>query len=247
MKLRFSILLFIGLSFSALAQETPMDYKNILTEEPKNTTMDKKFLVSLSGGLGMRTGIFLDGLSSVNQDFQRKLNFGYQGEFQANYYLKDRWGFGLIASYFGAQSSGKFEQYSPEMNHQHGFDSKQNDMTLYIGPALTGRLFYKKYSFRYSFTAGAHMYNSELTWTDEMGSRSTKVNGLTWSVGTNVQLGYEIMDKMELFACSSYYFGLINQADRTDLGGNKTHVALKNEDRIDISRFSLGIGANYSF
>jgi hypothetical protein len=234
-------LLFSSISFAQL------DYAKILGDTSKST--EKPFSIALHGGIGLRTGVFLDGEREFNKDFARRLNYGYHVEFQTSYFLKPNWGVGLVANLYGAQSSGNYEMANDVNSDVVINKTTQTDRLIFIGPALVGRYNYKKFNLQYSFAVGVQSYMSEMKW-DEMStakSFKSEFNGFTWSLGGNIQIGYQVMENINVFICPTYYFGLLNKGDFTGPDNKKTEITLKNEDRIDVSRFSIGLGASYSF
>ncbi len=245
MKIIAGLAFFLSMSSISFGQ---LDYAKILGDTASKPN-DKKFNIALQVGAGTRTGVFLERERENNRDFNRRLNYGFHLEFQPTYFIKSNWGVGLVANMYCAQSTGNYEMTNDQNPDIVIRKSTQTDAILFVGPALVGRYEYEKFRLQYSVAGGVQAYGSEMKWDEPSAGKSykTQVMAATWSVGANLHIGYQVMEGLHVFLSPAYYFGLVNRAEFKAVNDEKMTRNLKGEDRIDLSRFSLGLGASYSF
>lgn len=245
MKFIASLVCFLTVSSLSFAQ---LDYAKILGDTA-SAKKEKKINIAVQFGAGTRTGVFLESERENNRDFARMLNYGFHVQVQPTYFLRPNWGIGLVASVYGARSTGNYETAGESGTAPLVQKASQTDGISFAGLAWVGRYKHNKFSLQYSFAGGVQAYMSELKVDNALTGRQdkTRFEGLTWSVGTNLHIGYQVIENLDVFISPSYYFGLVDKGRIIGLDDSKTDVNLKGEERIDVSRFSLGLGAAYNF
>ncbi len=225
-----------------------LDYAKILGDTASGKK-HKKFSIAVQFGAGTRTGVFLQSERENNRDFAEMLNYGFSVQVQPTYFISPNWGIGVVANMYGARSTGNYETAGESGTAPLVQKASQTDGISFAGLAWVGRHRHNKFSLQYSFSGGIQAYVSEFK-VDNVATgkqEKTRFEGLTWSVGTNLHIGYEVMENLDVFISPSYYFGLVDRGNIIAPDDSKTKIHLKGEDRIDVSRFTLGIGAAYNF
>jgi len=234
----------LGFGFQSFAQT---DYTKILSDTAADMNKSK-FSLSLSGGVGFRTGKDLDLINSDYRDFEKKLNIGYTIQFEPKYFITKKIGLGLFVNAFIAKATGDVSLLVNSVSGERlNINATQNDMMLYVGPSVSGRYFYDKFYSGYSFTAGVQGYQSKFAATIINRSLNGKEIGWNWAVGGNLEMGYNINNDFSIFIAANYFYNLISKSEKTGLDGEVTTENYKDEDKVDASRFGLGLGVNYRF
>ncbi len=233
----------IGFGFSALAQT---DYSKILTDSISDPEKSK-FSISLSSGIGLRTGSDVEFSNPGTKEFDKQLNTGLAIQLQPTYFITKKIGLGLLANVFFANAEGIVNITNEISGERITIDATQNDVMLFVGPAISGRYFYDKFYSGYSFAVGAQTYQSKLSTDFNNVTNDFKAFRWNWSLGTNLEMGYNINRDFSVFAKVNYFYSLINKIELTDPDGSVEKRTLKDEDREDTSRFGLGLGINYKF
>lgn len=203
------------------------------------TAIHSKFRIALNAGFSQLLAKTSESASPQNRSYISELKSGYHYGLDAAYFISKDLGFGMKLNQFKTSNSGVF------YNEMSGsFLVEDNISTTFIAPSFTGKLVSP--SNNHTFIFGVALGYLNYINNGRNGNAVLKLNGAT--LGSALDAGYDLklFKNFAIGAQASIISGVLTSYTVSS-GSMSKKVELSENERENLSRLDLSLGARFNF